>query len=155
MALVHRVAKSWTWLKWLSNLPCSPGLNLQPLDSIQGIRAFRSWWGLTEWGGTQWVEGRRGIWAAKLSLCILNCGLEASGKESACQFRRHERCRFDPWIGNGNLLQYFCLENSMDRRAWRATVHGVAKSQTWLSACLRVRTYTHTHTHNCGLEAIE
>ena len=26
-----------------------------------------------------------------------------------------------------------CLENSMDRGAWRATVHGVAKNQTWLS----------------------
>ena len=35
--------------------------------------------------------------------------------------------------GNGNPLQYSCLENSMDRRAWRATVHGVAKSQTPLS----------------------
>ena len=32
--------------------------------------------------------------------------------------------------GNGNLLQYSCLENSMDRGAWRATVHGVTKSQT-------------------------
>ena len=31
--------------------------------------------------------------------------------------------------GNGNLLQYSCLENSMDRGAWRVTVHGVAKSQ--------------------------
>ena len=31
---------------------------------------------------------------------------------------------------NGNLLQYFCLENSKDRGAWQATVHGVAKSQT-------------------------
>ena len=35
--------------------------------------------------------------------------------------------------GNGNLLQYSCLENSMDKRAWRATVHGVTKSQTQLS----------------------
>ena len=35
--------------------------------------------------------------------------------------------------GNGNPLQYSCLENSMDREAWRATVHGVAKSQTWLN----------------------
>ena len=32
--------------------------------------------------------------------------------------------------GNGNPLQYSCLENSMDREAWRATVRGVAKSQT-------------------------
>ena len=32
--------------------------------------------------------------------------------------------------GNGNSLQCSCLENSMDRGAWQATVHGVAKSQT-------------------------
>ena len=32
--------------------------------------------------------------------------------------------------GNGNALQYSCLGNPMDRGAWRATVHSVAKSQT-------------------------
>ena len=32
--------------------------------------------------------------------------------------------------GNGNPLQYSCQENPIDREAWRATVHGVAKSQT-------------------------
>ena len=32
--------------------------------------------------------------------------------------------------GHGNLLQYSCLENPMDRGAWRATVHGVPKGQT-------------------------
>ena len=35
-----------------------------------------------------------------------------------------------PGEGNGNPLQYSCLENSMDRRAWQATVHGFAKSWT-------------------------
>ena len=35
-----------------------------------------------------------------------------------------------PGVGNGNLLQYSCLENSMDRGAWQVTVHGVTKSQT-------------------------
>ena len=34
---------------------------------------------------------------------------------------------------NGNLLQYSCLENPMDRGAWWATIHGVAKSWTWLT----------------------
>ena len=34
-----------------------------------------------------------------------------------------------PREGNGNPLQYFCLENPMDRGAWQAIVHGVAKSQ--------------------------
>ena len=38
-----------------------------------------------------------------------------------------------PVEGNGYPLQYSCLENSMDRRAWWATVHGVAKSRTRLS----------------------
>ena len=38
-----------------------------------------------------------------------------------------------PGEGNGNLLQYSCLENPMDRGAWWATVHGVAKSWTRLS----------------------
>ena len=35
--------------------------------------------------------------------------------------------------GNGNLLQYSCLENPMDGEAWWARVHGVTKSQTRLS----------------------
>ena len=44
-----------------------------------------------------------------------------------------------PWSGrssgggNGNSLQYSCLENPMDRGAWWATVHEAAKSQTLLS----------------------
>ena len=33
-------------------------------------------------------------------------------------------------VGNGNPLQYSCLENSVDRGAWRARVHGITKSQT-------------------------
>jgi len=35
-----------------------------------------------------------------------------------------------PGIGNNNPLQYSYLENSMDRKAWQATVHGVSKSRT-------------------------
>ena len=38
-----------------------------------------------------------------------------------------------PGEGNSNLLQYSCQENSMDRGAWCATVHGVATSQTQLN----------------------
>ena len=53
-----------------------------------------------------------------------------SGKEPACQCRRHETgLGSSPGGGNGNLLQYSCLENLMDRGAWQAIAHRVAKSQ--------------------------
>ena len=42
------------------------------------------------------------------------------------------RSRRSSGEGSGNLLQYSCLENPMDRGAWWATVHGVAKSRTRL-----------------------
>ena len=51
-----------------------------------------------------------------------------------------------PGGGNGNPPQYSCLENSVDKGAWWATVYGVAKSQTQLSTHTCV--HTHTHTHN-------
>ena len=41
--------------------------------------------------------------------------------------------RRSPGGGHRNPLQYSCLENPMDRGAWRATVHGITKSQTRLS----------------------
>ena len=40
---------------------------------------------------------------------------------------------FVPGVGDGNPLQYSCLENSMDIGAWWATVHGITKNQTQLS----------------------
>ena len=40
--------------------------------------------------------------------------------------------------GNGNPLQHFCLENSVNRGAWKATVHGVTKSQTRQSDYMHV-----------------
>ena len=58
------------------------------------------------------------------------------GKESACSagdLGSIPGSGRSPGEGNGNPLQYYCLENFMDRRAWWATVHGVAKSQTGLS----------------------
>ena len=47
-----------------------------------------------------------------------------------------------PGGGNGNPLQYSYLENPMDRGAWQATVHGVAKSRTRLSDLARSHAYT-------------
>ena len=54
-----------------------------------------------------------------------------------------------PGGGHGNLLQYSCLENPMDRGAWQATVHRVTKSRTWLRnlACMYA-----TYVCVCGVE---
>ena len=69
-----------------------------------------------------------------LSLCASPGGSES--EESACNARdpgsipESGRC---PREGNGNMLEYCRLENSMNRRAWQATVPGVAKSRERLS----------------------
>ena len=56
-------------------------------------------------------------------------------KESACRGPGSSpRLGRSPGERNGNPFPYSCLENSMDRGAWRATVHGVAKSWTRLSS---------------------
>ena len=60
----------------------------------------------------------------------------SDGKESACIVRdlgSIPGSGASPGEGNGNPLQHSRLENSMDRRAWKATVHGVAKNWTRLS----------------------
>ena len=52
-----------------------------------------------------------------------------------------------PGVGNGNPFQYSCLENPMDRGAWKVPVHGVIQSQTWLS--------THTLTQRKNYQATQ
>ena len=71
----------------------------------------------------------------------------ASGKESSCSagdlgsIPGSER---SPGEGNGNPLQYSCLEKPVDRGAWQSAVHGVAKSQTQLSTA-RLANREHMH----------
>ena len=61
-----------------------------------------------------------------------------SGKESACSAEDTgdegsiPELGRSPGDGNGNPLQYSCLENPMDRGAWWAVVHGITKSRTQL-----------------------
>ena len=74
----------------------------------------------------------------KIATGFQMCGFPCSsvGKESACSAEALgliPGLGRSPGEGNGNSLQYPCLENLMDRGAWRAAVHGVAKSQTQLS----------------------
>ena len=61
---------------------------------------------------------------------------DSDGKESACNagdLGSVPGSGRSPGEGNGYLLQYSCLENSIDRGAWQTTVHGVTKSQAQLS----------------------
>ena len=66
----------------------------------------------------------------------------ASGKESACQFRRHKRCGFNPWVRKipgrraCKPTPVSLPRESVDRGAWQAIVSGVSESRTllrWLS----------------------
>ena len=67
------------------------------------------------------------------SVVIMGFPGGSDGKESACNvgdpgsIAGSEK---SPGKGNGNPLQYSCLENSMDRGPWRATDHGVTKSRS-------------------------
>ena len=64
----------------------------------------------------------------------------SDGKESSCSAGYPDLIPgsgCSPGEGNDNPLQSSCLENPMDKEAWQATVHGVAKSRTRLSRCDR------------------
>ena len=82
-----------------------------------------------------WVET---LWSGKFQFCNLTNGFPGGldSQESACNAGDPDAIpgsgRF-PGEGNGSPLQYSCLGNPMDRGAWQATVHEVAKSQTQLS----------------------
>ena len=105
--------------------------------------------------GTWWWTGRPGMlqsmgsqrvrhdWATDLNHFFWGLPLWPSGKESTCNagdagsIPESEK---SPGRGNSNLLQYSCLENSMERRAWQATVSRVSK--------VRHDWATEQHTHN-------
>ena len=73
---------------------------------------------------------------------------------------RHKKSRFDSWVGKipeEDSLQYSCLENPMDRGAWGAIVHRVAKNQTqmkqismhaYIYMCMHIYIYN-THVYIC------
>ena len=65
--------------------------------------------------------------ASQVALVVKNLPVNAGDTNSIPGSGR------SPGEGNGNPLQYSCLENPMDRGTWQATVHGAAKSQIKLS----------------------
>ena len=64
--------------------------------------------------------------------------MDQMAKNCPMAMQEPQETRFDPWFGRspggryGNSFQYSCLENTWERGAWRAAVHGTAKSWTWL-----------------------
>ena len=66
-------------------------------------------------------------WASQVALEVKNPSAGAGDVRDAGSIPGSGR---SPGEGNGNPLQYSCLENPMDREAWRATVHEVTKNQT-------------------------
>ena len=79
---------------------------------------------------SNWAHRR--TFSTPLNLTRMVCGLPwwLSGKESTCQCRTCGLMPLSgsfPVEGNGNPLQFSCLENPMNRGAWQAAIHGVAK----------------------------
>ena len=80
-----------------------------------------------------------GMWLFGVTFISLMCATvgfpgSTSGKDPTCQWRRHKRHRFIPWVGkyprggHDNPLHSSCLEDPIDRGAWWATVHKVANT---------------------------
>ena len=64
-------------------------------------------------------------WASKVALVVKNPLANAGDARDVGSVPKQGGF---PGIENGNTFQYSCLENSVDRGAWQATVHGAAKS---------------------------
>ena len=65
--------------------------------------------------------------ASQVTLVVRNLPANSGNAGDLGSIPELERC---PGVGNGNPPQYICLENSMDRGAWWATVHGASESWT-------------------------
>ena len=85
-------------------------------------------WQMKPWGCFQAISPvtREGCQASQLAQWVKNPPVNTGDMGLIPRLGR------SPGEGNGNPLQFSHLENPMDREAWQSTVHGVAKSQTWL-----------------------
>ena len=78
--------------------------------------------------------------ASQVALVVKNLPANAGDVRDVGSIPRSGRF---PGVGNGSPLQYSCLENPMDRGAWRAAVHGVTKSRTRLSDIAQCTSHRH------------
>ena len=113
--------------------------NIMSLFSIlKGMRCgqdLKSHPCLTTSRGDLWPRGRLAQWIF-INMTNLGFPVGSHSKESACNagdMGLIPGSGRSPGEGNDCPLEYCCLDNSKDRGAWQATVHGVTKSQTWLS----------------------
>ena len=88
---------------------------------------------------SMWFLVTHVAWASQVALVVRNTPANADDIRDAGSIPGSER---SPGGGHGNPLQYSCLENPMDRGAWQATIHEVAKSQiqvkqlpSWSNPC--------------------
>ena len=137
---VHGVAKSRTWLSDFALI-----FHFHALEKEMATHSSVLAWripgtaepgGLPSMGshsvGHDWSD----LAAAAAAVVILGFPGGSEIKASACNagdLLSIPGPGRSPGEGNGNPLQYYCLENSMDGGAWWATVHGVANSRTRLS----------------------
>ena len=103
---------------------------------------------ITSWqiDGRQWKQWQTFFWGGEAPKPAFSYGFPGGSEATASTCNAGDPGLIpglwrSPGEGKDNPLQYSCLENPMDRGAWQATVHRVAKSQTRLSD------FIHTHTH--------
>ena len=93
--------------------------------------------------------------ASQVALVVRNLPANAGDVRDKSSIPGSGRC---PGGEHGNPLQYSCLENSTDRGAWWATVHGAAKSRAWLSSHTRThgmsRPATHWYLKSCPWKSL-
>ena len=106
------------------------------LANVPSVYAYHLLQNFLQWKWKIYVKGRGEAWPPDSLGVIIGFPGDADVKESACNAGNPGSIPGSgrsPGEGNGNPLQYSSLENPIDRGAWQATVHGVAKSWTQLS----------------------
>ena len=102
---------------------------------MPGFKLLNSFLSLSNWVSTRWHSHLFFFVSTvppvgfQVALVVKNPAANAGDVRDAGSIPGSGR---SPGGGHGHPPQYSCLENSMDRGAWRATVHGVTRSQTWL-----------------------